>query len=181
MQRGSHCLRGPHRRGPQGEKGPHLPASDSPAGRTILFKAPSWRLGCSLLLKRGHISIKAPVVAQPVAKMLMNWRAASPRRERDRVCERILLGCLCAVVPLRVWLRENFIGLFPLRVRVGEDRDLESGGASFEMRIARAREVLIEVLTTNQEVLIGSGPRVCFLSETDHRLAPSSDIEDRIL
>ena len=52
---------------------------------------------------------------------------------------------------------------------VGEARDLESGGASFGMRITQALvlaskvakgEVLIEVLTTNREVLTGSGPRV---------------------
>ena len=45
---------------------------------------------------------------------------------------------------------------------------------------ATKREVLIEVLTTNREVLIGSGEPE-FPSETDDRgAAPSSDIEDSV-
>ena len=88
MQRGSHCLRGPHRRGPQGERGPHLPASNSLAGRTILFWAPGdW---AALFTWREDTSIiqGSSVVAHPVANVdELEWRAnESEKRERWSVC-----------------------------------------------------------------------------------------------
>ena len=75
------------------ERGPHLPASDS--GSYHLIQG-SWRLGCSLLLKRGHQSIKSPVVAQPVANVdelgAESQCAMSPRRESESVYVDIIVA-----------------------------------------------------------------------------------------
>ena len=88
--RRSHCLRGPHRAEvlTGRERSSPLPASDSPAAvvPSYLRLLEDWAALCmyvcmlSTPIKRGsHQAIKAPVVAQPVAKMWTNWRRASPR------------------------------------------------------------------------------------------------------